>query len=193
MFILSIDVALKSLAICGITYNKKESSFDIDDKDTYRYVKVLYNWTVNLAEGKRVKDLDDITIVKLIAAFINDNIIPVLKTQLDKEEEIIILIEKQISGTPTYISYITLLALLHNFNVITMSPAYKNKLTIGGHTIADGYKKSINSYQANKEHSRLMFLHLKQYVSGAVIYNRKMEKDISDAYTQMFYYLSTNI
>ena len=194
--IVSIDVALKSLAICIIDVSTENdiSVFDINSPETYKNINILYNFTENLCTHKKVKELSNLDIVRLISTFINNKIIPIIDAAVGKNQHsmLTILIEKQISGTQTYISFITLLTLLQNYNIKIINPGFKNKLEIGGFTIVDGYKKTTNSYLANKHHSRLMFLYLSEFVNGKIKYDKKMETDIADCYCQLFYWLSVN-
>ena len=181
MRIVSIDIALKSLAI--IVVDVDLDKFKIDNSDTYHNVEVIHSLTANLAPNTHISDINTMDIIRLIANYINDNIVSLIDSTTT------VLVEKQIPSTPSFISYISALTVLQGYDVHIINPAMKNQLNIGGHTIAQAYEKTISSYKANKEHCRQMFKFIKDNIKGDILYDKKMETDIADAFCQMFAYL----
>jgi hypothetical protein len=180
---ISIDPATKSIAILVIDYNN--SKILPDEIDTFSNIKIVMTDTTDLAPGipcKGIKDLDRIDLVvkhldKIIKPHITD--------------DTLVVIEKQISGTDTYICFVALCTYLriNNTKMYIIAPTFKNTLSIGGERL--NYRKYPNSYTANKEHSRAMFLHLKPHFGDAtkIDYNKKYEKDLSDCFMQLVYLL----
>lgn len=185
---ISIDPATKSIAVSCINANK---GFDPYDETTYNKCHIEHIWAEDLAPGKNSDNIDPLTRTRLVKRFVTEKVVPYIT---DKDETTI-LIEEQIHTTKTYVSYVTLLACLSDYNVVIMKPALKNQLTIGGHKIGDYYKKHRLAYDANKEHSAGMFEYfLDKYLTcnglkaSTLPYNKKYRRDIADTFTQMFHY-----
>lgn len=189
---ISIDPATKSIAISCINVN---DGFDPYDESTYNKCHIEHMWAEDLAPGKNSDNIDPLTRARLVKRFVTEKIVPYITDEDAEGMNTIILIEEQIHTTKTYISYVTLLTCLSDYNVVIMKPALKNQLTIGGHKIGDYYKKHMKAYDANKEHSAGMFEHfLNKYLicnelkASALPYNKKYRRDIADTFTQMFHY-----
>lgn len=185
MKILSIDVAIKSLAISlvdGISINKEDQGNDLIWKD----INVLKNWTIDLIPGKKIADISIMERINKTSDFLEHEIIPLLK----EDSSIIILVEEQLKTTPTYVSYITILTVLRHHTIKIRGGSIKNRLSIGGIRHEMAYTKTIDKYRANKEHCRMMFLHIKDKLGGApIIYDKKMETDLADTYIQTMSFL----
>ena len=182
----SIDPATKSIAILIIDYNKNK--IFLDKLETLSNIDIVFTSTINLASEISNNKLDELDRINLLTDHLNTVIKPYLT------EDTTILIERQISGTPTYIIYIALCTyfIIHNMKVSYIAPTLKNTLSIGGCKI--DFRKYPNSYIANKEHSRSMFLICKEYFGNnkKIKYNKKMERDLSDCFIQLLYYLANN-
>ena len=188
MKLLSIDVALKSLAISRIEY--PDSKLNLEIEDNYSKLKVLNNITIDLAPNIPSKSIPTLERVRLITNFIKENI---LKWATEKDTTI--LIEEQIKTTDAYTCYISILTLFIASGISTKSikirgGSIKNQQKIGGITREMAYTKTIDKYRANKEHCRMMFLYIKDKLGGITIeYNKKMETDLADTYIQSISYL----
>ena len=183
---ISIDPATKSIAVSCINIS---NGFDPYDDTTYDKCHIECIWAEDLAPGKNSDNIDPLTRARLVKRFITEKISSYIT------DDTTILIEDQIHTTKTYVSYVTLLTCLSDYNVIIMKPSLKNQLTIGGHKIGDYYKKHMKAYDANKEHSAGMFEYfLNAYITrnglkaSSLPYNKKYRRDIADTFTQMFHY-----
>lgn len=167
MYQISIDPATHSIAIVVF---KDSQLKQIISSDLFPH-----------NHNKQIKDIDRIDAVK---RFIDFNLEEYL------HHSPIILIEKQISGTPTYIIFISLITLfrekgIKEINIV--SPTLKNQLDIENHNISTFYNKYTNTYKANKEHSRAIFKSKTKDIN--IKYNKKHECDIADCYTQFLAWL----
>lgn len=183
---ISIDPATKSIAIIVIDYNN--SKISPDDYDTFNNMKVVMTDTTDLAPGIANDKIIELERIKLTVNHLDNVVKPYIT------EDTTVLVEKQISGTQTYINFVALCTyfIMSGVNVTHIAPTYKNTLSIGGERI--NYRKYPNSYTANKEHSRAMFLHVKPHFgdSTKITYNKKYEKDLSDCFMQLTYLLINN-
>lgn len=183
---ISIDPATKSIAIAIIDYDGEV--LDPNDMDTFKYLKVISTMTKDLAEGVRNDSIADLERIRLTIECLDSLVMQYVTGNTT------VVIEKQISGTKTYINYITLCTFftLKGVPVVPVAPTGKNTLTIGGEK--PNYKKYYNSYTTNKEHSRSMFNLIKDHLGHheRVKYNKKHERDLSDCFTQLIYLLLTS-
>jgi hypothetical protein len=181
--ICSIDVATKSIAISIVSVDG--TGLKIDDYDTYKNIVVKFSCTKDLAPQTLNKNINTLTRIRLVKAFIKD----VVMHHIDADT--MILIESQIQGTPTYICFVAIVCEFADRDIIVIPPTYKNKLEIGNNKIGAFYRQYTSSYIANKEHSKAMFRDLIKYVSGRdkIQFERKHEADIADTFTQLFAYM----
>lgn len=179
----SIDPATKSIAIIAIDYNN--SKISPDDYKTFNNIKVVMTDTTDLAPGIANDKIIESERISLTINHLDKIVKPYLT------EDTVVLIEKQISGTQTYINFVTICTYftINKVSISIIAPTFKNTLSIGGEKL--NYRKYPNSYTANKEHSRAMFLHLKPHFGDykKIIYNKKYEKDLSDCFMQLIYLL----
>ncbi len=180
---ISLDPATKSIAVAVV------------DVANYSISQVIATITTDLAPEKNSKEISDLHRIELLTA----HTVNIFDKFATNDDDVTLLIEKQISGTDTYICFITILtvATMRKIKTVIIDPAKKNQLTINGFKVSDFYKKTLNSYTANKEHSRAIFLSIKDTLPGKenISYNKKYEKDLSDCFTQLLAYLmplSTN-
>ena len=175
---ISIDPATKSIAVAILDVNSK-SLADIS---------VVHTTTANLCGAKSNDGVDDIDRCKMITNFMKD-----IYSEWLIPDHTTTLIERQISGTPTYICYISIInsALHHQANPTTIQPALKNKLTIGELKLSDFYKKTLNSYTANKEHSKAIFRYIRPKLTNPnnIKFQAKHERDLADCFTQLIAHL----
>lgn len=172
---ISLDPATKSIAIAVVDVDEASKTF----------TNVVATLTTDLAYGTRSKDISDLQRVGLITNHITE--------VFNKFEPTTLLIEKQISGTDTYICFVTILTLatMRKINIVIIDPSKKNQLTINGLKVSDFYKKTLNSYTANKEHSQAIFNSIKDTLPGKenIKYNKRHEKDLADCFTQLLAHL----
>ena len=175
---ISIDPAVKTIAVAVIDYHGSQ------DNSIYSSLQVIYTETADLAKGRKNEDISDLERCKLIHDFMTR-----IYDQWYLPESTTTLIEKQISGTPTYICFISIInvAISRNAGPTIAIPTHKNRLTIGNLKLSDFYKKTLNSYTANKEHSRAMFRYIRPKLQGAdnIKFNTAHEKDLADCFTQL--------
>mgnify|MGYP003683072747 CR=1 FL=1 len=178
---ISIDCATKSIAVSVIEYNKEH--IDLQKPETLSNLKVIKTMTKNLARNRANASISEVQRVKLI----NDFVEAELDQYIDKE--VVILLEKQIATTPTYICYIALMSLFvqRDLKVITIAPAFKNQLVIADEKIGKYLQKYPTSYTANKEHSRAMsrLICLRLTDSCNISFDKKMETDFADSLCQL--------
>lgn len=186
---ISIDCATKSIAISVIEYNNK--AIDLKTPETLQNLNVIKTITRNLAPNRQNGSIGEVERVSLVHLFIKNEIETLLS------DTTIILLEKQIATTPTYICYITLMALFieKNIKVITIAPTYKNQLVFGEEKIGKYLQMYSTSYEANKQHSksmsRLIVPHLSNHKN--VIFDKKMETDFADSLCQLIAFISLKL
>lgn len=180
---ISIDPATKSIAVCCIDLQDKDLNGFDESITSLSKCNVISAFAIDLAPSKLNKNITTLERVKLINTFVENYVVPLI------DDNTKIIIEDQIGTTKTYVSFITLLSTLVNHNIIIIKPSKKNQLTIGGNSITDFYKKYTNNYNANKEHARAMFKSFQTMIKKKLIYNKKYETDIADAFVQMIYYI----
>ena len=188
---ISIDCATKSLAISIVEYNNK--CINLENINTLGNLKIIKTLTKDLIPGKLNKDINEIERVSVLCKYINDELIPYID---NCDLPILVLIEKQISTTPTYIIYITLMTIFvqKNIKVDIISATRKNQLVIGDEKIGKYLKQCSNSYLANKLHSKNMVELIKPYLSDnhKIEYDKKMVNDWSDTISQLIAYILHN-
>ena len=182
---ISIDVALKSLAISIIDYNKNK--IDLNDKTLFKNLTVIKTITENLSPNKHNIDIKEIERIELIVNFIKKNVFQYVN------EDTIVLIEKQINTTPSYICYITIITLFinNNIKVDTIAPTWKNQLEIDDIKIGKFLKNNMNSYIANKKHSKAIVDAIIPYLTdnNKININKKYETDFSDTISQLIAFI----
>lgn len=180
---ISVDPATKSIAIAIVDYN--EQKIDINDCKTLKNLSIVWTDTKDLAPGVKNNSIEDVQRIDLMIKYLVDNVLSFIR------EGDTVIIEKQISGTKTYINYISLCTFFRtkNLNVIPISATLKNTLSIGGER--PNYRDYPDSYTANKEHSRTMFKLIKDIMTNSdkINYIKKYERDISDCFIQLIYHI----
>jgi len=180
---ISVDPATKSIAFLIADYNK--TPIDIENLDTLINIDIVITITRDLAPGVRNDSLDEVDRITKITKFLDENIKQFIT------DDTTLLIERQISGTKTYIMYVALCTyfVMNNVKVVYIHPTKKNTLSIGG--FKPDYRKYPDSYRANKEHSRSMFLYCRDFFKNKdkIKYDKKYERDLSDCFTQLIYHL----
>lgn len=178
---ISVDPATKSIAFLITDYNK--TPIDIENLDTLINIDIVDTITRDLAPGVRNDSLDEMDRIDLLLNFLDKNIKEFIT------DDTTLLIERQISGTKTYIMYVALCTyfIMSKVKVKYIHPTKKNTLTIGG--FKPDYRKYPDSYRANKEHTRSMFLHCKDFFKNKdkIKYDKKYERDLSDCFIQLIY------
>ena len=178
---ISIDVATKSMAVSIIDYNNE--GLDLTDKESFKNLKIIRTYTENLAPNRSNSSIDEIERVTLVNNFFKDNLLQYVT------ENTIILLEKQIATTPSYICYITLIssAINKKLNVKIIAATRKNQLAIDDEKIGKYFKICQNSYKANKEHSKALVDLIRPYLSNTenIVIDKKMITDWSDTVSQL--------
>ena len=182
---ISIDVATKSLAVSVVDYNEK--SLDLCDKNTFKNINIVKTYTVNLAPGILNAAIDEVDRVSRVRNFFADEVTKYFN------DNTIILLEKQIATTPSYICYITLIALSldKGLKVKTIAATRKNQLAIGDEVIGKYLRESHNSYTANKLHSKALVALIRPYLGNTdnIVIDQKMVIDWSDTISQLIAYI----
>ena len=182
---ISIDCATKSIAVSILEYNGK--LIDLSDLTTILNLSVIKTITRNLAPDKANNKITEIERVNLIREFIDSEIIPLTTSNT------IVLLEKQIATTPTYICYISLMTLLlsRDLTVKIIAPTYKNQLSIGDEKIGKYLQKYPDSYSANKQHSKALSRIIVPQLTNSqnVKFEKKMETDFADSLCQLIAYI----
>ena len=186
---ISIDVATKSLALTIAEHN--DETINLQNPETLSNLLIIKTITKNLAPNRANNTLSEIERVTLMRNFVNEELLQYAT------EDTIILLEKQIATTPTYICYITLMSIFidKDFTVLTIAPTFKNQLVIGDEKIGKYLQKCSNSYKANKQHSLALSRVIVNNVSDNknVIFDKKMETDFADSLCQLIAFLTLNI
>lgn len=180
---ISVDPATKSIAVIILDHNGERIT--TDDCMSLKNLSVIWTDTKDLAPGTKNNSIEELERIDLMISYLNKNLLPYIRTNDT------VIIERQISGTKTYINYITLSTYfrMKGLQVVPIAPTLKNTLSIGGEK--PDYRKHHNSYTANKEHSRSMFkLVQKAFTdSDKIKYVKKYERDLSDCFIQLIYHL----
>ena len=182
---ISIDPATKSIAVVILDHNGEKIT--TEQCSSLKNLDIIFTDTTDLAPGIKNNSIEEVERINLMINYLNKTIAPYIRDG-DK-----VIIERQISGTKTYINFITLCTYfrLKNMEVIPIAATLKNTLSIGGER--PDYRKYSDPYTANKEHSRSMFKLIKDIFtnSGKIKYIKKYERDLSDCFTQLIAVVST--
>ena len=184
---ISIDVATKSMAMSIVEHNGEP--LNMRNKNSFKNLTIIKTITKNLAPNENNAYISDIDRVLKVNQFFQDYISEYIT------DDTIILLEKQISTTPSYICYIALLSLALNSksqSVQTIAAARKNQLVIDDEKIGKYLRKYNNSYNANKQHSHGLVKVIRPYFTntGAINIDKKMITDWSDTISQLIAYIT---
>uniref|UniRef100_A0A6C0LJB3 Mitochondrial resolvase Ydc2 catalytic domain-containing protein n=1 Tax=viral metagenome TaxID=1070528 RepID=A0A6C0LJB3_9ZZZZ len=182
---ISIDVATKSLAISIIDYNS--IPLNLRDKNSFKNLKVIKTITKDLAPGEANNSISEMRRISLITKFIKNELLKYI------DDKTIILIERQIATTPTYIVYISLMTLFieRDIKVETIMATRKNQLVIDEERIGKYLRQCKDSYIANKEHSKALVECIRTYMDDydKIDINKKYIRDWSDTISQLIAFL----
>lgn len=205
MYVISFDVATKSLAVSIIKYNvflneelKKSYEKYLSRRDTSNVeilikqynellcevnrlldteIEILYMDVVDLIPGKKLKDTSIIERTKSLASYLRD----FDKIVTETTESPVVLIEYQMG--PNDKSRAVSSQIMYHFadyTVYLVGPSLKNTLIVNEENYSEFAEKYRSNYLANKNHSKCNFLKIIKHLKKEEMIKNIKKKNIDD-------------